>query len=86
MGSMVADSHLADIFRAVTPHLAERQRHLLYGAHARSQGWGGVSQVADAAGVSCTTVMKGREELGQPPRSEELTRSRRREVAASRLR
>lgn len=74
---MVADSRLAEIFKAVAPHLAERQRRLLYGAHARSQGWGGVSQVAEAAGVSRTTVMKGMEELEHPPQSEQLTRSRR---------
>ena len=76
-GDVVADSGLTDIFKAVTLHLADWLRRLLYGAHARSQGWGGVSQVAETAGVSRTTVVKGMEELEQPPPSEELPRSRR---------
>lgn len=74
---MAADARLSEVFNTVTPHLAERQRRLLYGAHARALGWGGVSVVAAAAGVSRTTVSKGVEELEQAPRSEGGTRSRR---------
>lgn len=56
---MVADAQLSEVFSTVIPHLAERQRRLLYGTHARALGWGGVSVVAAAAGVSRTTVTKG---------------------------
>jgi hypothetical protein len=38
------------------PHLSERQRRLLLAAEARELGWGGVSAVARAAGVSRSTV------------------------------
>jgi DDE family transposase len=69
--------NLAEVFSAIGPHLAERQRRLLYGAHARAAQWGGISRVAEAAGVSRTTVMKGIEELDQPPPSEGVVRSRR---------
>ena len=41
---------------AMWPHLSERQRRLLLGAEARELGWGGVSAVARAAGVSRSTV------------------------------
>lgn len=40
----------------VKPHLDERQWRLLLGAEAEMIGWGGISQVARAAGVSRTTV------------------------------
>jgi transposase len=48
---------------AVTPHLNERQRRLLYGAEARQCGHGGISAVAKAAGVSTGCVSRGLAEL-----------------------
>ena len=54
---------LAAKFEAILPHLDERQRRLLLAAEARSLGYGGVSLVARAAGVSRMTVSAGADEL-----------------------
>jgi transposase len=45
------------------PHLDERQRRLLTAAEARSLGHGGIRAVAQAAGVSETTIRKGMSDL-----------------------
>jgi hypothetical protein len=60
---------LAAKFKAIWPHLDERQRRLLLGAEARSIGHGGIRLVARAAGVREATVSAGVDELdsGQPP-------------------
>jgi transposase/DNA-binding transcriptional regulator YdaS (Cro superfamily) len=50
-------------FEALLPHLNERQRRLLLATEARLLGHGGVRAVAQVAGVSETTVRKGRLEL-----------------------
>lgn len=50
-------------FAVLLPHLDERQRRLLMGAEARILGHGGIQAVAQAAGVSETTVRKGVGEL-----------------------
>ena len=52
---------------ALWPHLSERQRRLLLGAEARELGWGGVSAVARAAGVSRTTVTLAVSDVVSPP-------------------
>ena len=54
---------LAAKFETILPHLDERQRRLLLAAEARWLGYGGVSLVARAAGVSRVTVTAGVEEL-----------------------
>jgi hypothetical protein len=54
---------LAAKFGTILPHLDERQRRLLMAAEARSLGYGGVSLVARAAGVSRVTVTAGVDEL-----------------------
>jgi hypothetical protein len=51
---------LAVKFAVLFPHLDERQRRLLMAAEARSLGPGGIRAVARAAGVSETTVRRGR--------------------------
>lgn len=48
------------------PHLNERQRRLLLGAEARELGWGGITAVAKAAGVSRPTVHQALAELDEP--------------------
>jgi len=48
------------------PHLDERQRRLLLGVEARELGWGGVSAVAVAVGVSRSTVTNAVAELELP--------------------
>lgn len=52
-------------FRAVLPHLNERQKRVLLAAEAELLGHGGVRAVARAAGVSETTVRKAITELEQ---------------------
>ena len=61
---------------ALWPHLNERQRRLLLGAEARELGWGGVTAVAQVAGVSRTTVTLAVSDVESPPKLQE-GRSRR---------
>ena len=63
---MAAEAPLAEKFRLVWPHLNERQRRVLLGAEAKVRGRGGISQVAEAAGVSWPTVHKAVQELDEP--------------------
>jgi Rhodopirellula transposase DDE domain len=49
------------------PHLDERQRRLLAAAEARVLGYGGISLVAEASGLSRTTIHKALAELDEPP-------------------
>jgi transposase len=60
---------LAAKFRAVFPHLDERQRRLLAGAEARALGHGGIRAVAKATGMREGTVSRGVVEVdsGQQP-------------------
>src|SRR5919197_5874832 len=60
---------LAVRFEVLLPHLNERQQRLALAVEARLLGHGGVRAVAQAAGVSETTVRKGVFELeaGQAP-------------------
>ena len=70
MGVAVEAAVVEGVQRRVTalwPHLNERQRRLLLGAEARELGWGGVSAVAVAAGVSRSMVTSAVAELGLPP-------------------
>jgi len=57
------EESLAAEFGALLPHLDERQRRLAMGARARALGHGGISVVAQAAGVSAVTVSRGVAEL-----------------------
>ena len=68
---------------ALWPHLNERQRRLLLGAEARELGWGGVSTVAVAAGVSRSMVTNAVAELELPP---ELPEGRSRRAGGGRKR
>ena len=56
-------SQLALKFAVLFPHLDERQRRLLMAADARLLGHGGIRAVAEATGVSTTTVRNGVAEL-----------------------
>jgi transposase len=61
-------------------HLNERQVRLWAGAEARCRGWGGVTAVSEATGLSRTTVAAGIAELeaqeGTPPAAQRRTRIR----------
>ena len=56
-------SKLAEKLSAVLPYLNERQQRLLLAVEARSLGYGGVSQVSRASGVSRPTIYRGLREL-----------------------
>jgi transposase len=60
---------LARRFGVLLPHLNERQQRLAFATEARLLGHGGVRAVAEAAGVSATTVRRGVDELdsGEQP-------------------
>src|SRR5687768_14315867 len=60
---------LARRFEVLLPHLNERQQRLALGTEARAAGHGGIRAVAEATGVSATTVRRGVAELesGEDP-------------------
>lgn len=53
---VVGDGDLSTLFERVSPHLDERQRRVLAGSMARALGRGGIVAVAEAAGMSRSTV------------------------------
>jgi transposase len=52
-------------YKLLSPAMNERARRLWAATEAESMGWGGVSQVAKATGLSRTTIHQGLEELRQ---------------------
>jgi len=64
---MESEAVLVEKFAALLPHLNEKQRRLVAAAEARALGYGGVSRVARASGLSRPTVHKGLGELDRPP-------------------
>jgi hypothetical protein len=79
---MDALSELRTKWNALMPHLDERQRRLMAAAETRVLGYGGISLVAEASGLSRTTIHKALEELGMEP----LPFGRVREAGAGRKR
>ena len=65
-------------YRSLNPELDERRRRQWAAAEARDLGWGGVTAVAQATGLSRTTIIVGRDELALPAkqRATEATRIR----------
>jgi Rhodopirellula transposase DDE domain len=57
------EDQLRAVFAEIGPHLDERQRRLLAGAHARGLGHGGIRLVARAFGIQTATVSRGAGEL-----------------------
>ncbi len=55
-------------YRALAPELDERRRRQWAAAESCELGWGGVSIVAQATGLSRTTINAGKGELAQPPK------------------
>jgi len=53
--------------KTVLPHLNEKQRRLLLAAEAKALGWGGISRVAQATGVSRVTIYKALKEIKYHP-------------------
>lgn len=65
-------------YRLLAPEMDERRRRQWAAAEARELGWGGISLVAEATGLSRPTITAGMRELRQS--------SRRRSLEASRVR
>ncbi|MGH9818413.1 MAG: ISAzo13 family transposase, partial [Candidatus Acidiferrales bacterium] len=62
--------HVRDIekkLRSLWPYLTERSRRMLAAAEAAQLGYGGVSLVSRACGLSRVTITKGMNELAAPP-------------------
>ncbi len=64
---MIALSTLRRKVALLWPHLDERARRLFAATEARQLGRGGVSAVSRACGLSRVTIMKGVQELEEPP-------------------
>ena len=60
---MQTEQKIAEKLAIVLPHLNEKQRRLLIAAEARTLGWGGISQVAKATGISRVTIHKALTEI-----------------------
>jgi hypothetical protein len=65
-------------YESLAPILDERARRLWAATEARSIGWGGISQVSEATGLSRITIKSGLTELGLPatPSDREVARHR----------
>jgi transposase len=64
---MVTDQELEQKFATILPLLDERQRRLLLAAEARSLGYGGVSKISKASGISRATIQTALKQLDSPP-------------------
>lgn len=60
---MITDRQLTSKLKALLPHLNEKQRRLFLAAEAQALGWGGISKVAQATGVSRVTIYKALHEI-----------------------
>src|SRR5258705_1615944 len=56
------------------PHLNERARRMVAASEATQLGYGGVTLVSDACGLSRVTINKGIRELSAPPLAEDRIR------------
>jgi hypothetical protein len=72
-------------YRQLGPYLDERARRLWAAAEAEQLGYGGVSAVAAATGLSRTTVLAGQRELEQPAAVAGTTRRRKPGAGRKRL-
>jgi hypothetical protein len=59
-------------YRALEPELDERRRRQWAAAESRDLGWGGISAVAQATGLSRTTINVGTGELAEPAKQRAL--------------
>lgn len=66
MSSVDTVTVVRDKFRALLPVLDERMRRLWAANEARALGWGGIATVAEATGLSRTTIRVGLKELHSP--------------------
>lgn len=73
-------------YRALRPGMDERMRRHWAAAEARELGWGRVTAVAEATGLSRVTITKGLRELSQPARVRAAQAQRVRRAGAGRKR
>ena len=73
-------------YRLLAPEMDERRRRQWAAAEARELGWGGVSLVARATGLSRPTITAGMRDLEQPPRQRVLDAARVRRPGGGRKR
>ena len=71
---MPTEQQLASKLKTVLPHLNEKQRRLFLAAEAKALGWGGISKVAQATGVSRVTIYKALEEIQKDSPVSEMVR------------
>jgi hypothetical protein len=64
---MASERKLIEKVALIWPHLDERARRLFAAGEARQIGYGGVSVMSRVSGLSRVTIMKGVEELAEPP-------------------
>jgi hypothetical protein len=68
MGDAKLIAQIRRKYRALRPGMDERMRRHWAAAEARELGWGGVTAVAQATGLSRVTITAGMRELAQPAR------------------
>lgn len=61
----MSETALEEKYKQLMPHLNERQRRLMAAADAKALGWGGITRVHQASGMSETTISRGLKELEQ---------------------
>ena len=71
---MPTEQQLTSRLKTVLPHLNEKQRRLFLAAEAKALGWGGISKVAQATGVSRVTIYKALEEIQKDSPVSEMVR------------
>jgi hypothetical protein len=71
-------------YETLTPLLNERQRRLWAAAEAREIGWGGLTAVALATGLSKTTIGAGLREVSSPPADDRTSTQRVRRAGGGR--
>lgn len=64
---MTAPGLLAKKFALIWPHLNERARRMMAATEVRERGYGGVSAISRACGLSRVTITKAIRELQEPP-------------------
>ena len=63
LGFVIDEEAIGERFRALAGEFNERQRRLWAAAEARSAGYGGISAVVRATGISESTVLRGLADL-----------------------
>lgn len=76
MLGMRTDAQLKEQFTRIWPHLNERARRLMAASEAIKYGYGGVSIVSRACGLSRVTITKGIQELSDEPLSHDRIRQK----------